>query len=69
MTVSNNSLKTITVYKQYNEMLDMPSARRTAVKDEYPTRLAAAPASLTQPRRDAVVKGREFIRAAILRAA
>lgn len=60
MTVSNNALKTITAYKQYSEMLDMPSAQRSVVKDDYPTRLAAAPASLTQARRDAVVKGRNL---------
>jgi len=60
MTVSNNPLNTVTAHKQYCEMMDIPSAQRETVQDEYPTRLASAPASLTLPRRDAVVKGRDL---------
>lgn len=60
MTVSNNPLNSVTAYKQYSEMTDMPSAPRANVQDAYPTRLTEAPASLTQPRREAVVKGRHL---------
>lgn len=36
----------------------MPTAGNARVVDAYPTRVAQAPASLTQPRQDGVVKGR-----------
>jgi ectoine hydroxylase len=36
----------------------VPTAGNAKVADAYPTRLAQAPASLTQPRQDGVVKGR-----------
>jgi ectoine hydroxylase len=39
-------------------MADVPTAGNARVVDAYPTRLAQAPASLTQPRQDGVVKGR-----------
>lgn len=57
MTVGNTPLKNLTAHKQYSDMADTPSASNTRV-DLYPTRLATAPASLTQVRRDDVVKGR-----------
>ncbi|MDM7482952.1 MAG: ectoine hydroxylase [Halomonas sp.] len=57
MTVGNTPLKNLTAHKQYSDMADTPSASNTRV-DLYPTRLATAPASLTQARRDDVVKGR-----------
>ncbi|MCC5902755.1 MAG: ectoine hydroxylase [Halomonas sp.] len=60
MTVSNMPLKPVTAYKQYSEMADGPSAQSESVEDIYPTRLSRAPASLTQPRRDKVVKGRHL---------
>ncbi len=58
MTVSNTPLKNVTAHKQYSEMADVPTAGNAKVADAYPTRLAQAPASLTQPRQDGVVKGR-----------
>lgn len=58
MTVSNTPLNHVTAHKQYSEMADVPSAGNARVVDAYPTRLAQAPASLTQPRQDGVVKGR-----------
>ncbi|WP_447555228.1 ectoine hydroxylase [Vreelandella sp. EE22] len=60
MTVSNTPLNVVTAHKQYSEMADVPSTQNTKVQDAYPTRLAKAPASLTQPRQDAVVKGRKL---------
>jgi len=39
-------------------MADVPTAGNARVVDAYPTRVAQAPASLTQPRQDGVVKGR-----------
>ena len=58
MTVSNTPLKNVTAHKQYSEMADVPTAGNAKVADAYPTRLAQAPESLTQPRQDGVVKGR-----------
>jgi len=58
MTVSNTPLNHVTAHKQYSEMADVPTAGNARVVDAYPTRLAQAPASLTQPRQDGVVKGR-----------
>ena len=58
MTVSNTTLKNVTAHKQYSEMADVPTAGNAKVADAYPTRLAQAPESLTQPRQDGVVKGR-----------
>ena len=58
MTVSNTPLNHVTAHKQYSEMADVPRAGNARVVDAYPTRLAQAPASLTQPRQDGVVKGR-----------
>lgn len=60
MTVRSMPLNTVNAHKQYSEMTDMPSAQRAKVEDMYPTRLSQAPASLTQPRHDAVVKGRHL---------
>lgn len=60
MTVKSTPFNTVTAHKQYSEMTDMPSAQSAKVDDMYPTRLATAPAALTQPRRDAVVKGRDL---------
>lgn len=57
MTVSNTPLNHVTAHKQYSEMADVPTAGNARVVDAYPTRLAQAPASLTQPRQDGVVKG------------
>ena len=58
MTVSNTPLKNVTAHKQYSEMADVPTAGNAKAADAYPTRLAQAPESLTQPRQDGVVKGR-----------
>jgi len=58
MTVSNTPLNHVTAHKQYSEMADVPTAGNARVVDAYPTRVAQAPASLTQPRQDGVVKGR-----------
>ncbi|TNH17465.1 ectoine hydroxylase [Halomonas sp. BL6] len=58
MTVSNTPLNHVTAHKQYSEMADVPTAGNARMVDAYPTRLAQAPASLTQPRQDGVVKGR-----------
>lgn len=60
MTVSNSPLNTAILCKQHAEMADSPSARLATQQDAYPTRLAQAPTTMTQPRRDAVVKGRDF---------
>ncbi|WP_249975946.1 ectoine hydroxylase [Vreelandella olivaria] len=60
MTVSNTSLNIVTAHKQHSEMTDVPSAQKGKVKDLYPTRLSKAPAALTQPRHDGVVKGRHL---------
>ncbi|UXZ53555.1 ectoine hydroxylase [Halomonas sp. 7T] len=60
MTVKSTPFNMVTAHKQYSEMTDMPSAQRAKVDDMYPTRLATAPVALTQPRRDAVVKGRDL---------
>ncbi|KPQ27962.1 ectoine hydroxylase [Halomonas sp. HL-93] len=60
MTVSNTPLNVVNAHKQYSDMTDMPSAQPTMVKDPYPSRLAEAPASLWQPRQEAVVKGRQL---------
>lgn len=57
MTVSNTPLNHVTAHKQYSEMADVPTAGNARVVDAYPTRVAQAPASLTQPRQDGVVKG------------
>jgi len=58
MTVSNTPFNHVTAHKQYSEMADVPTAGNARVVDAYPTRVAQAPASLTQPRQDGVVKGR-----------
>ena len=58
MTVSNTPLNHVTAHKQYSEMADVPTAGNARVVDAYPTRVAQAPASLTQPRQDGGVKGR-----------
>lgn len=60
MTVKSTPFNMVTAHKQYSEMTDMPSAQRAKEDDMYPTRLATAPVALTQPRRDAVVKGRDL---------
>lgn len=60
MTVSNTPLNVVTAHKQFSEMGDTPSAQSVTRQDAYPTRLTEAPAALTQPRQDAVVKGREL---------
>lgn len=60
MTVSNSPLNNVTAHKQYSEVADTPSTVQAKVMDAYPTRLAQAPKSLTQPRYDGVVKGRQL---------
>ncbi|WNL38486.1 ectoine hydroxylase [Halomonas sp. PAMB 3232] len=57
MTVTNTPLNVVTAHKQFSELGDTLSTQTTSAQDLYPTRLAEAPASLTQPRQDAVVKG------------
>ncbi|WP_447927953.1 ectoine hydroxylase [Vreelandella sp. EE27] len=60
MTVTNTPLNVVTAHKQYSEMGDMASSQNVKEQDLYPTRLPKKPASLSQPRRDAVVKGGEL---------
>lgn len=60
MTVSNLSLNNVTAHKQYSELADIPSSRSAHVQDAYPSRLTSQPASLWQPRQDAVIKGRHL---------
>ncbi|RUR27677.1 ectoine hydroxylase [Vreelandella nanhaiensis] len=60
MTVSNLSLNNVTAHKQYSELADIPSSQSANVQDAYPSRLATPPATLWQPRQDAVIKGRHL---------
>lgn len=60
MTVRSTPLNSVTAHKQYSEMTDMPSAHSVKAQDKYPTRLFRAPTYVTQPRREAVVKGRHL---------
>ncbi|SDN83536.1 ectoine hydroxylase [Vreelandella arcis] len=60
MAVSNTPLNVVNAHKQYSEMTDIPSAQPAVAKDAYPSRLANAPASLWQPRQEAVVKGQHL---------